>query len=239
MKINRILFCAAALLALATACNKEKQEEIPEGMTLTPDSLVFAAQPASSQTVEVVSSKSWKVTECPEWVMLTKDGTSILDQVIPEGKVSINVSLTPNNSFDRDTVIVFNGGTLAKKALKISQAGNVTYTSLADVKAQLGASSSVTLPAGTVVKVTVISNGALNNQTSTKNAMVQDTTAGICIRFSADHSYQFGDEITINLEGQGLSIYSGAYQLAVANANVLKVQSGSAPEALPAGSRLP
>ena len=94
--------------------------------------------------------------------------------------------------------------------------GEKTYITLAEALATTGNFAS-----NAYVKVKVISNSVLNNLTSNKNAHVQDETAGIGLRFTANHTYKFGDELEIKVGGLAVSEYNGAKQLNnVPNANV-------------------
>ena len=83
-----------------------------------------------------------------------------------------------------------------------------TYVTVADLLAATEA-----MAENTYVKVMVVSNSALNTLTSKKNIHVQDETAGLGARFTADHSFAFGDELEINVSGMVVTEYNGAKQL--------------------------
>jgi hypothetical protein len=57
--------------------------------------------------------------------------------------------------------------------------------------------------------------------------VIQDSTAGIVIRFSSTHAYSLGDEVEINISGQKLSEFNGLLQAEVPNANAAKTGTGS------------
>lgn len=88
------------------------------------------------------------------------------------------------------------------------QPAEKTYVTVADLLA-----STEAMAENTYVKVMVVSNSALNTLTSKKNIHVQDETAGLGARFTADHSFAFGDELEINVSGMVVTEYSGAKQL--------------------------
>ena len=72
-----------------------------------------------------------------------------------------------------------------------------------------------TVISGSITGV-VISDFASGNTTG-RNAFLQDGTAGIVVRFDADHSFPLGQEITINMANTDLSEFNGLLQL---NANL-------------------
>ena len=70
-----------------------------------------------------------------------------------------------------------------------------------------------TVSQGTHIMGYVISNRDLNNLTSLKNMYIQDETAGVMVRFSANHSYNYGDLLKIDISGVTLKEYNSATQL--------------------------
>lgn len=70
-----------------------------------------------------------------------------------------------------------------------------------------------TFPDNTFIMGYVISNTNLGNLTSKKNMYIQDETAGVMIRFTADHTYNYGDLLKIDVSGKSLENYNDAIQL--------------------------
>ena len=70
-----------------------------------------------------------------------------------------------------------------------------------------------TVSQGTHIMGYVISNRDLNNLTSLKNMYIQDETAGVMIRFTADHTYNYGDLLKIDISGVNLKEYYSSTQL--------------------------
>ena len=68
-----------------------------------------------------------------------------------------------------------------------------------------------TAPDGTI-KGTVISDFTNGNITG-RNAVIQDGTAGIVVRFDANHPFTQGQEVEINVSGQELSDFNGLVQV--------------------------
>jgi len=95
----------------------------------------------------------------------------------------------------------------------------------------LALSNGASIPAKTVVEAVVISNAELNNLTSKKGAYVQDATGGLQLRFTADHTFKFGDKLRIDLSGIAMGEYGGAVQVSVDNSKATLVSSDNAVEA--------
>ena len=85
--------------------------------------------------------------------------------------------------------------------------GPMTIQSLRD--AYNGGASSA--PEGAVTGV-VISDRTTNNVNS-RNLFLQDETGGIVVRFQDDHSFNLGDELTINVSGFDLDPFHDLLQL--------------------------
>lgn len=72
--------------------------------------------------------------------------------------------------------------------------------------------SDVTIPSPKVIKGIVISNASVGN-TDPKNMVLQDSTGGIVVRFTSNHSFVPGDEVEVNAGGLTLSDYNGLVQI--------------------------
>lgn len=72
--------------------------------------------------------------------------------------------------------------------------------------------SDVTIPSGKIVKGIVVSDRAQGN-CDPKNLVVQDSTGGIVVRFSANHTFNTGDEVQIDLSGLTLTSYNGLIEV--------------------------
>lgn len=235
MKIKSLLLSVLAMSMMLVGCSKEDDPGTGKAsMTLNPAELNFDAA-ASSKTVQVTCNRDWKVaeTDVPEWVSLTVDGKDIkgVSQKASSNPV-VTVAVLENTGYERACNIKFNGGSLASKTLTIKQSGNASYTTIAEVRAlNPDKSAKVNAPDGTIVKGIVISNAKLNNFTSPSLLYVQDATAGICIKCSADHSFAFGDEVVVDLSGVSLEYYFNLFQ---ANGEALDkisvLSSGNTPE---------
>ncbi|MCR5561631.1 MAG: hypothetical protein K6F58_07455 [Bacteroidales bacterium] len=114
-------FALATLAALAFAGCQPNSEKIeaPASISLDKTTLeLFVAKDAPSQTIQLTSTRDWRVESQPEWV--------VLDQ--SEGKGSekpqtITVSVEDNESYNRSGDIVFTIG-IRKAPLQVSQEGS-------------------------------------------------------------------------------------------------------------------
>ena len=100
--------------------------------------------------------------------------------------------------------------------------GNATAT-IAEVLASSGA-----LASGTTIEAVVISNRALNNLTSKKGLYVQDATGGLQFYLGANHEFDFGDKVLIDLSGASLAEYNGAVQISgLAVEKIARISTGN------------
>jgi hypothetical protein len=93
--------------------------------------------------------------------------------------------------------------------------------------------SATTAPFGKIRGV-VISDRA-NGNINSRNIVVQDATAGIVIRFAANHSLNLGDEVEVNVSGLELSEFSGLLQVnnvPLANATLLGLGTLPTPQTI-------
>lgn len=90
--------------------------------------------------------------------------------------------------------------------------GNVTPgVGILGIRA-LYSGSDVTLPTGTQITGVVISDRQ-NSNTDGRNLVVQDSTGGIVVRFSANHSFNLGDLVTVSAAGLKLTAFNGLVQV--------------------------
>jgi len=233
MKIKHLILGVVAAAMSLAACTKE-QEQPAASMTLSPESVQLGSSDNLTATVTVKSNRDWKIADVPEWLSMSVNGKDVKDQVFPasDSPVSVAITALANTGMQRSAEISFNGGTLAKKSLSVTQEGKkITYTSLADVRKMIGSASSVTIADGTIVKAYVIS-GDLDNLTSQKSAYIQDETAGINLYCAANHSLKFGDEVSIDLSGATLKVYAVSLEIdGLALDKITTLSSGNTVEA--------
>ena len=87
--------------------------------------------------------------------------------------------------------------------------------------------SDVVIPSGKTVTGVVISDNTAANF-DTKNLVIQDSTGGIVIRFTAAHSFLVGDKVTVDLSGLTLTSYNGLAEVTnTPSANATKIGTGT------------
>jgi hypothetical protein len=87
--------------------------------------------------------------------------------------------------------------------------------------------SDISLPSGKIISGVVISDGA-NGNTDPKNMVIQDSTGGIVIRFTANHSFLVNDKVTVDLSGLTLTSYNGLIEVTnTPSANAVKTGTGT------------
>ena len=91
-----------------------------------------------------------------------------------------------------------------------------------------GAGNTLALPDGKKINVVVTSNYATGMFASGRNMYAQDASAGIMIRFLANHTFAQGNQLEIDISGMELSTFNGVLQInnvPLANATVLGTAS--------------
>jgi Family of unknown function (DUF5689) len=109
-------------------------------------------------------------------------------------------------------------------------AGPATAIDISGVRA-LFTGAATAAPNGRKIKGVVISDRNGKNLNG-RNLYIQDGTAGIVVRFAADHSFNLNDEIEINIGGQEISEFNKLMQLnnvPIANAKLLRAGAVAAP----------
>jgi len=91
--------------------------------------------------------------------------------------------------------------------------GPATLMATAELRA-LFTGTTTTVPSGRKITGVVISDRSTNNLNN-QNIYLQQGNglAGICVRFTAAHTFNLGDSIDINVSGQELSEFNGLLQL--------------------------
>ena len=225
MKFKSLFFAAlAAVFSFASCDEMGKDPDLgAPAITVSATELSFE-EAGGNQTLTLNATRDWKVTSTAEWVVVNPASgkASAADQ-------TVEVSALANEGGNRNATLTFTIG-MVSKTVKVSQVGTgVTapeegVTSIADVLKSTGA-----LASGTVIKGVVISNLALNNLTSKKGMYVQDETGALQFYLAANHSFEVGTEVKIDLSGVSLGAYNGAVQInGLALDKITTVSTGNA-----------
>lgn len=87
--------------------------------------------------------------------------------------------------------------------------------------------SDVTIGSGKTITGIVISD-RVNGNFDSRNLVIQDSTGGIVVRFTAAHNFNLGDEVEVDVSGETLTEFNGLIEVdGVPNANATKTGTGS------------
>lgn len=153
-------------------------------------------------------------------VIFTRTAATFAGQAYPSGAVSVTAIVS---QFDTPQLII-----RAPSDVTGGGSGGTTVLSVAQVRA-LFSGTTTNVPANRQIRGVVISD-RVNNNWTTRNIVLQDGNAGIVVRFTADHTFNLGDSLVINIGGVELSEFSGLLQLNnVPNANATRPGAGTLP----------
>jgi DNA/RNA endonuclease YhcR with UshA esterase domain len=153
-------------------------------------------------------------------VLFTRGAATFSGQNYPTGNVSVTAIVS---QFTNPQIII-----RAPSDVEGGGGGGTTAMTLAEVRA-LYSGATTNVPANRQVRGVVISD-RINNNWTTRNLVLQDGTAGIVVRLTADHTFNLGDSLVINVGGMELSVFNGLLQLNnVPNANATRPGAGVLP----------
>lgn len=154
-------------------------------------------------------------------VLFTRSLATFSGQSFPTGTVSVTGMVS---QFDNPQIIIRAPGDVGSGG----GTGSAELITLAQVRA-LFTGATTTAPANREVKGVVISD-RVNNNWTTRNIVLQDATGGIVVRFAADHTFNLGDSLVINVGGAEISEFNGLLQLNnVPLANAARPGTGTLP----------
>jgi hypothetical protein len=140
--------------------------------------------------------------------LFTRFGATFAGNTVACGNIEITGIMGQFTTYQvsvRDPAVDIVGGT------PCGGGGGSTITSIRSVRA-LFTGANTTLGTNLKIKGIVISERIANNIDS-KNVIIQDSSGGIVVRFSAAHSFNLGDEIEVNISGGTLGEYFGLLQV--------------------------
>jgi hypothetical protein len=137
-------------------------------------------------------------------VIFTRSASTFAAQTFPTGTVSVTAIVS---QFDTPQLIIrapsdVTGG---------GGGGGTEPLSVAQVRA-LFSGTTTNVAANKQIRGVVISD-RVNNNWTTRNIVLQDGASGIVVRFGADHTFNTGDSLVINIGGVELSEFNGLLQL--------------------------
>ncbi len=172
------------------------------------------------------TSLNRKIQDCNQLTVLLRSSgySNFAAALTPAGKGSIvgvySVYRQDQQLFIRDT----NDVKLTGPRCGVNT--NLTAMSIADLRAAF-ASGATSGPQDKKITGVVISDRSTNNLNG-RNLIIQDGNAGILVRFTANHTYDLGDKIEVNVSGLELSEFNKVLQVNNVPANnAIKIGSGT------------
>ncbi|MBL7924271.1 MAG: hypothetical protein JNL88_08735 [Bacteroidia bacterium] len=143
--------------------------------------------------------------------------SSFATKLTPTGKGSIKGIFSVYNS---DLQLIIRDTTdVVMDSLRCNGAGGPA--TLISISAVRGLYSGTTIPInGNVYILGVVTSDRSTSNLNGRNLFIQDATGGICVRFAANHSFNLGDSLYINIAGQSLGEFSGLLQVGTSTPNV-------------------
>lgn len=171
-------------------------------------------------------------------VNMTKEGDQqdfAFTTILNDGTATIDHFTRPQATFSNNPIptspitltgIVSIGGTQEARQVSIRNlddidADDVSYSSISSVRDAF-TGSPTTIEGGTVIRGIVISDRD-NLNVAERNMFLQDQSGGIAVRFTANHSFNLGDELEIDVSGDELSVFQGLLQINNVNLNTATV----------------
>jgi hypothetical protein len=150
-------------------------------------------------------------------IVRTSGYCNFATKLTPSGKGTIKGIFSIYNS---DLQLIIRDTTDVKMdSIRCNGAGGpASYIDISDVRA-LYSGSTVPVNGNFYIQGVVISDRTTSNLNG-RNLFIQDATGGICVRFAANHTFNLGDSLEINIGGQSLGEFSGLLQLGTSTPSV-------------------
>ncbi|MBL7821170.1 MAG: hypothetical protein JNL65_11195 [Saprospiraceae bacterium] len=191
------------------------------------DNIEFARSDTGTTYADIVAkvSVNHTLTDCNknEILLRTSNFADFAGTIVPSKNGSITAILSKYQSDAQLYIRNLNDVDFSNEPCL--GGGNLTQISILDLR-NLFTGSIINAPSNKKIIGTVISD-RVNMNTTSRNLIIQDLTGGITIRFTANHSFNLGDQLQINISDQELSEFDGLLQLNnVDNANATKTGTG-------------
>jgi hypothetical protein len=137
-------------------------------------------------------------------------------KLTPGGKVDVTAIFTvfkSGNNWTKQLVIRNQNDVVEKSNVRCdgTTVGTSAKLDIANLRA-LFTGATITAPCASKIYGVVISDNSQSNF-DPRNAVIQDATGGITVRFSANHSFLVGDSIEVSTSGAEISEFRGLLQL--------------------------
>lgn len=238
LSIWKTLLCSVMMFAMGaafTACKDEGDGPEPTGtptMELSTTSLAFKYVPEGEQSfdIKMTGAGYWKITgDVDKMTVSPLTGrSSATVKVLPsETATARSLKLTVTLYMQMYGV----EAEVSKAIVNVYQNDGGETPESAKLSDVLALDEGATIPDNTVIEAVVVSNVDLSNLTSKKGCYIQDATGGLQLYLASNHSFKFGEKVTVNLSGATKSAYNGAVQVQLANEKVTSTGVTETPEA--------
>lgn len=138
--------------------------------------------------------------------MFTRNQATFANDVVPSGEVEIIAIVS---EFNTPQIFIRNASDVTGGMM--GGGGEATQMAISDVR-DLFEDGITAAPADRKIRGVVISDKDNENWTG-RNVVIQDGSAGIVVRFTADHEFALGEEVEVVVSGQELSEFRGLLQI--------------------------
>lgn len=177
------------------------------------------------------STRNRNVEDCSNNSIIVRlsDFSDFASTEIPEGKGTLKAVFSLFGTTPQ--LVVREEADMAFTDTRCGGGGGGTGGDLVSIQSLRAAftGATTTVPDNSKIRGIVISDRASGN-INARNLFIQDATAGIAVRFAANHSFNLGEEIEITVSGQEISEFNGLLQLNnIPLANVASQGAGTLP----------
>lgn len=173
----------------------------------------FASADAGKPYADAVNkfSQNRTVKNCTggNIIVRTSGYSSFAGQVTPSGNGKLLAIYTVFGTTPQ--LVLRDPSDLKMDSTRCGGGGVVTGNGIMGIRG-LWTGSDVTVPSGKTIKGIVICDKDQAN-TDPKNLVIQDSTGGMVVRFTANHTYAAGDEVTVDLSGLTLTSFNGLIEV--------------------------
>jgi hypothetical protein len=165
-----------------------------------------------------------------EIIVRTSGYANFADVAVPEGNGSLVAIVS---QFNNDMQLFIRSiGEVVMEDNRCETGDGLELMSIAEVRA-LHTGTDLNVPAGKKIIGVIITDRANSNITSRNAHILDDEGNGIVLRFTANHNFNLGDSVQIEISGVELSKFNGLLQLNnIPNANGFKLGDGTIPPPL-------
>lgn len=157
--------------------------------------------------------------------LFTRSQASFATQNLPSGTVDVVAVVS---QFTNAQLVIRSASDVVTSGNGGGDPGTSELISIRTLRSNF-AGTTTSAPAGKKIRGVVISDKD-NNNWDGRNLVIQDTSGGIVVRFTANHSFTLGQEVEVNVGGQELSEFRGLLQVnSVANNLATALGNGTLP----------